>query len=408
MKKNILYIMKAGIVCLLFSTNAIAQSLPADTSLSGLYNAIKSEVEAPRMELMLNQMLKKPDDGMNQMLLDAGAQHTAIAYAEAGNTEKAKYWIRQIKDQSWKNNSWSAVIGTLIEAGKLDKAEQMIIPLIDEKGSASFSGEEKQQLKFQLGVIRFKQGKYKESLPYLAAGQGGGSSAYPELYTLALIRTGNPDLALTEANKLLRGKYVHLSPDFKTELGKLYLKKYGSEQRFKTVLDSIAAVQTKEIQAKVEKMKVNQPAPDFEIKDVNGKTVSLKSLKGKTVFIDFWATWCIPCVGSFPGMQKAVDYYKGDDSVVFMFVHTSEKKGASATEDAMKIVNSKHYTFNVYMDLKDPLSNQNPMSSAFRVSSLPTKLVIDKEGIIRFRTVGFIGVDEAIPEIKTMIDMSRR
>jgi thiol-disulfide isomerase/thioredoxin len=159
--------------------------------------------------------------------------------------------------------------------------------------------------------------------------------------------------------------------------------------------------------AKVEKMKVNEPAPDFEITDFNGKTVSLKSLKGKTIFIDFWATWCVPCVASFPGMQKAVDYYKNDKSVVFMFVHTAEKND-NATAEAKKMIASKKHDFDVYMDLKDKTTGKNPMLSAFQVRALPTKLVIDKDGIIRFKTAGFIGVDEAIPEISTMIGLSKK
>ena len=114
----------------------------------------------------------------------------------------------------------------------------------------------------------------------------------------------------------------------------------------------------------------------------------------------------MPCVASFPGMQMAVDYYKADTTVVFMFVHTAEKNN-NAPAEAKKMILAKKHTFDVYMDLKDG-SGKNPMLSAFEVRGLPTKLVIDKDGIIRFRTAGFIGVEEAIPEISTMIELSRK
>ena len=48
---------------------------------------------------------------------------------------------------------------------------------------------------------------------------------------------------------------------------------------------------------------LNQPAPDFQLKDSNGKTVSLADYKGKTLVIDFWATWCVPCRNSFPAVK---------------------------------------------------------------------------------------------------------
>ncbi|MCD0489148.1 redoxin domain-containing protein [Pedobacter sp. MC2016-14] len=410
MKRIILNSLIAGFVYLLtFTTNAIAQSLPSDTTLSGLFNAIKSDVDPERMELMLKMMRTKIDVGNNQTLIDAGCEYTAIAYAEAGNAAKANLLISQIKETNWKNGTILAVVQKLIEAGKLDDAERMITAIVDASpngiADTSFSEQEKQQLRFQRGTIRFRQGKYKEALPYLAPVGGKQRTKNSELYVLALMRSGNTDLALTEINKLLT-RPGYFGAEFKEGVKTLFAKKYGSNQRFKTVMDSIDAAQAQQMRVAVEKMKVNEQAPDFEIKDVNGKLVSLKSLKGKTIIIDFWATWCIPCVGSFPGMQKAVDYYKGDSSVVFMFVHTSEKV-PTATQDAMKIIDNKRYTFDVYMDLRDEQTHRNPMSSAFQVRGLPTKVVIDKNGMIRFRNTGYIGVDEAIPEISTMVEMSK-
>ncbi len=69
---------------------------------------------------------------------------------------------------------------------------------------------------------------------------------------------------------------------------------------------------------------VNYPAEPFILRTLSGKTVSLADLKGKVVFLDFWATWCGPCVQSFPAMQAAADKYKG--KVEFLFIDTGRKR----------------------------------------------------------------------------------
>ncbi|WP_342332589.1 TlpA disulfide reductase family protein [Pedobacter sp. FW305-3-2-15-E-R2A2] len=360
------------------------------------------------MELMLNMMLAKPLSTENENLLDASAQNTAITFAEVGNLAKAQYWANQIKEKEWKNSTCLAIVRTLIEKGRLADVEGIIKPIINapelKGGGALFSAAEKQQFAYQYGVVLYKQRKYKEALVYLTPVTEKQKREGSSIYVLALIHSGDTILAFDELNKLLRKPGYH-DEEFKSAAKELFIKKYGNEERFRVLMDSVVMDQDRRMRERVVKMKVNEPAPDFEIKDVNGKSVSLKSLRGKTVFLDFWATWCIPCVGSFPGMQKAVDYYKNDSSVVFMFIHTAEKN-LNAVEDAKKIIASKKYSFDVFMDLKDKESGRNPVASIFKVSSLPTKLVIDKEGIIRFKNIGYIGLDEAIPEIKTMIEMS--
>lgn len=413
MRRIFIAILATGLVWAFgLTTNALAQTLPADTSFNGLFNSVKSEVDASRMELMVNEMMKKGRGERDQMLIDVSAQNTAIAFADAGNIDKAKSWINKINENNWKASAFSSVVSALINTGKLVEAEAMVGPIVNpailSKPEFSFSEEKKRQFLFLYGNILFKRGKYIEALPYLSPqeGEGRGNAGNPELYAIALSRTGDLDRAFEEVNKVI-SKSGHFGTDFQKEAKAIYVKKYGDDSRFKAKLDSVEDVQSKKMLAKVEKMKVNELAPDFEITDFNGNTVSLKSLRGKTIFIDFWATWCGPCVASFPGMQKAVDYYKGDTSVVFMFVHTSEKN-TNATEEAKKMIASKKHTFDVYMDLKDKTTGKNSMKSAFHISSLPTKLVIDKNGVIRYRTAGYISVDEAVPEIKTMIDFSRK
>lgn len=103
------------------------------------------------------------------------------------------------------------------------------------------------------------------------------------------------------------------------------------------------------------------------LNDEQGQEVSFDEFKGKVILVNFWATWCPPCIAEKPSFQKLYDDYK--DKVVFMFV-TSEES------DRVKAFKAKHgYTLPVYYPLSKP-----PASMESR--SIPASFVIDKKGNI--------------------------
>lgn len=120
-------------------------------------------------------------------------------------------------------------------------------------------------------------------------------------------------------------------------------------------------------------------AKDFMLKNILGQNVSLSSLKGKVVVLDFWATWCGPCKASFPNMQEVINKYRDNPGVVFLFIDVWENKSFKEIQHAAaKFIKDNDYSFNVLLDLNENVVN------AYKVKAIPAKFIIDRKGNIIF------------------------
>lgn len=115
---------------------------------------------------------------------------------------------------------------------------------------------------------------------------------------------------------------------------------------------------------------------DFTVKDLHGSPVSLSSLRGKTVLVNFWATWCTPCKEEMPLLQSYYDAHK-KDNFALLGVNVSDD-----VEDAEAFIQEFGYTFPVW---SDPAGN---VLIDLNMNGLPTSLVVDAEGNVIKRWIG--------------------
>jgi thiol-disulfide isomerase/thioredoxin len=172
--------------------------------------------------------------------------------------------------------------------------------------------------------------------------------------------------------------------------------------------DALTALNTKaksNKEAEMVRSILHDPASHFTLTDLQGDKVSLDSLKGKTVVLDFWATWCGPCKASFPAMQQLVTKYKDDKNVVFLFVDTWEHStdAKQTQKDVADFIRTNAYTFHVVLD------NDSKVVEQYKVEGIPTKFVIDGNGILRFKAVGYNdNLSATVEEVGEMIELTKK
>src|SRR5690606_1766890 len=157
------------------------------------------------------------------------------------------------------------------------------------------------------------------------------------------------------------------------------------------------------LKAKYKTEMVERDAPGFTLTNMQGETVSLDDYRGKIVILDFWATWCGPCIMSFPGMQAAVNKYADDPNVEFLFINTWQSED-NYKELVTNFINENNYTFHVvYDEMKD---RDKATVTAYGVRGIPTKVFIDPEGKIRFQSAGgSANVDVVVGEMEAKIEL---
>lgn len=126
----------------------------------------------------------------------------------------------------------------------------------------------------------------------------------------------------------------------------------------------------------------NQPATtSFLYTNETGKTSTTADLKGKVIFVNFWASWCPPCQAEMPSIDALYKRLEKDEGFVFLFMNEDDDK-----EKAKKYLEKNQYSIPLY-------SRSGTVSNDIFSGTLPTTIVINKEGKIVLRHEGMAGYD---------------
>ncbi len=125
------------------------------------------------------------------------------------------------------------------------------------------------------------------------------------------------------------------------------------------------------------KIEVGKKAPEIAMSQPDGSPFSLSSLKGKLVLIDFWATWCAPCVGEQPELKKLYETYSDQVKAnKFEILGVSLDKNKESWQKAIE-----RFSIN-WIQISDLKFWKSPVAKAYEIDELPFNVIIDGEGTI--------------------------
>lgn len=121
---------------------------------------------------------------------------------------------------------------------------------------------------------------------------------------------------------------------------------------------------------------MEDPLAGIQFRGVDGKKIDLGDLRGKVVFLNFWASWCLPCLAEFPAIKKLYQHYKDDPEVVFIFVDAD-----GDLEKAARFMQKRKYMLPAFR-------SETAVPDVLFKGALPTTVVLDKRGRISYNQSG--------------------
>jgi thiol-disulfide isomerase/thioredoxin len=225
--------------------------------------------------------------------------------------------------------------------------------------------------------------------------------------TLAEIaeRRKNPDGAIDYylqafAIALATGEELDVKA-IRRKLTELYTAKHGSEtglgDRVLNAYDAFIKDRNERL-AKLERPNPNEGVKDallFKLTKVDGSTMEMSDHRGKVIVINFWATWCGPCLTELPLFEKTITKFKDDKDVVFLALTTDEDRDLVAPY-------LKQYKFNI------PVSHAEYLDDFFAITSIPTTIILDRKGQVSFRQAGYNPREDFVVMLTEKIEETKK
>lgn len=138
-------------------------------------------------------------------------------------------------------------------------------------------------------------------------------------------------------------------------------------------------------------------APSFKLKDLNGQVHELKDYRGKPVILNFWASWCGPCIQEAPNFVKLDSTYKGEVQVLTINLTT-----ADSVKSAQEFVKQYGFTFPTLLD------QEGTAAKSYRIKPIPTTFFINNQGLIVDGVYGGLTWEDIESRTKQLIQVSNK
>jgi cytochrome c biogenesis protein CcmG, thiol:disulfide interchange protein DsbE len=137
--------------------------------------------------------------------------------------------------------------------------------------------------------------------------------------------------------------------------------------------------------------RLGSPAPDFTLPTAEGGSLRLADLKGKPVFVNFWATWCVPCREEMPAMQALYEQYR-DRGLVILAVNMEEDETR-----VRRWMEQGGFTFTFVLD------SDGQQVKRYNVTAAPTSYFLGRDGVIRDLKLGAISATEMQTKVEKLL-----
>ncbi len=135
---------------------------------------------------------------------------------------------------------------------------------------------------------------------------------------------------------------------------------------------------------------IGKVAPDFTMKDVDGKDVSLKEFRGKYVLLDFWASWCTPCRKENPNVVKAYEKFKNKNFTIL---------GISLDQNKQRWLDAIEKDKLTWKNVSDLKGWRNAVSQIYGVMSIPQNFLLDEKGVIIAKNLRGEDLEDKLKEV---------